>query len=135
MKTDQAKAQLASTSQLKPPGPAQSRKAFRTPSRWRIHFQISATTTGDRSTGKKKTARKKPRARMSRFRMIAVRSENPTMKPTCSVTNQVVFQTARQNLSSRQELGSRKFSQSVRVTKFLKAHVGAVGEKHVAPRP
>jgi hypothetical protein len=52
MNTDQAKAHCASTSQLIPPMPAQSRKAFSTPSRCRIHFQISATTTGESSTGK-----------------------------------------------------------------------------------
>ena len=77
------------------------------PSRCRIHFQISATTTGDSSTGKKNTPRKKPRARISRLSTSAVSSANSTMKPTWRKTNQAVLKTARQNRSFSQVDGSR----------------------------
>jgi hypothetical protein len=65
--------------------------------------------------------------------MIAVSSEKPTMMPTCSVTNHIVFHTARQNLSSRQELGSRKLSQSVSRDEISEPHIGAVGQQNIVP--
>ena len=71
-------AQLGSTKKMIFSPPSEVRAALMSPSRWRIHFQISATTTGDSSTGKKYTARKKLRPRIGRFSTSAVISENST---------------------------------------------------------
>ena len=49
--THQKNAQPASESQPTGDAPAPASTAFRTPSRCKTHFQISATTTGDNNTG------------------------------------------------------------------------------------
>ena len=66
--------------------------ALSSPSRSRIHFQMSATTTGESSTGKKNTERKNPRAAdLAIQHQRRDRARASTMQPTWKVTKVIVL--------------------------------------------